>query len=130
VSNPKWEEAMRVTSIIVHSSRTLFIHLLLAFGMIAIPAVGVGGSEQARISSKQTPQTGTVRWFNPTKGYGAIVPDNGGDELYVHYTGIVSKQFNLEEGERVQFIINDHPTQGRQASNVEPIQDAKKKRNK
>ena len=61
---------------------------------------------------------GTVKWFNEDKGYGFITPDDGGEDLFVHYTAIQSGGFrNLEEGERVAYEV----TQGRkgmQAVNV------------
>ena len=61
---------------------------------------------------------GTVKWFNEDKGYGFITPDDGGEELFVHYTAIQGSGFRiLEEGERVAYEV----TQGRkgmQAVNV------------
>ncbi len=50
-------------------------------------------------------ETGTVKWFNATKGYGFITRDTGGD-VFVHYSAINSKGYrSLEEGQRVQFEI-------------------------
>ncbi len=50
-------------------------------------------------------ETGTVKWFNATKGYGFITRDTGGD-VFVHYSAIQSKGYRtLEEGQRVQFEI-------------------------
>jgi cold shock protein len=61
---------------------------------------------------------GTVKWFNEDKGYGFITPDDGGEELFVHYTAIQGSGYrSLEEGERVSY----EPAQGRkgmQAVNV------------
>ncbi len=49
---------------------------------------------------------GTVKWFNQEKGYDFISPDEGGDNLFVHYSGIVGEGFrSLEEGERVSFEV-------------------------
>ena len=49
---------------------------------------------------------GTVNWFNGDKGYGFITPDEGGDDLFVHYTSIEGSGFRgLEEGERVSYEV-------------------------
>jgi CspA family cold shock protein len=49
---------------------------------------------------------GTVNWFNGDKGYGFITPDEGGDDLFVHYTSIEGSGFrDLEEGERVSYDV-------------------------
>jgi CspA family cold shock protein len=64
------------------------------------------------------PQEGTVKWFNDEKGYGFISPDEGGEDLFVHYTGIAGEGFKtLDEGEKVSY----EAAQGRkglQAQNV------------
>ena len=47
---------------------------------------------------------GTVKWFNEDKGYGFIEPDDGGDDLFVHYTGISGSGYkSLEEGQKVSY---------------------------
>lgn len=50
-------------------------------------------------------ETGTVKWFNSTKGFGFITRDSGGD-VFVHYSAINSQGYrSLEEGQRVQFTV-------------------------
>jgi CspA family cold shock protein len=64
--------------------------------------------------------TGTVKWFNETKGFGFISQDNGGDDVFVHFSAIQGDGFKtLAEGAQVSFDIQDGP-KGPQASNVVP----------
>jgi len=50
--------------------------------------------------------TGTVKWFNNAKGYGFILPDQGGEDLFVHYTSIVMEGYKtLKAGQMVAFDI-------------------------
>jgi CspA family cold shock protein len=52
--------------------------------------------------------TGTVKWFNEKKGFGFITPDDGGKDLFVHYTAIKAKGYaTLEEGQKVSFEIGE-----------------------
>ncbi len=60
---------------------------------------------------------GTVKWFSRTKGYGFIQPEEGPD-VFVHYSAIQGGGFrNLEEGDQVEFIIENSP-KGPQAADV------------
>ncbi len=63
--------------------------------------------------------TGTVKWFSRVKGYGFIQPDGEGKEdVFVHFSAIVGTGFrNLNEGDRVEFGIEDTP-KGPQAVDV------------
>jgi CspA family cold shock protein len=47
---------------------------------------------------------GTVKWFSEQKGYGFITPDEGGKDLFVHFSSIIGEGFrNLEDGQQVEF---------------------------
>ena len=49
---------------------------------------------------------GTVKWFNPTKGYGFIAPDSGGKDVFVHITAVQAAGLSgLNEGQRVSFDV-------------------------
>jgi len=62
---------------------------------------------------------GTIKWFNEAKGFGFILPDGGGKDIFVHYSGIVMKGFKtLAEGERVEYEMETGPDGKLQASNV------------
>jgi len=64
--------------------------------------------------------TGTVKWFNESKGFGFITQDNGGADVFVHFSAIQGSGFKtLAEGQTVSFDIQDGP-KGPQAANVNP----------
>ena len=61
---------------------------------------------------------GTVKWFNDAKGFGFITPENGGDDLFAHFSAIQGNGFKtLAEGQRVTFDVTTGP-KGQQASNI------------
>ena len=63
--------------------------------------------------------TGSVKWFNDSKGYGFITPDDGGDDLFAHFSAITMQGFKtLKEGQKVSFEATTGP-KGKQASNIQ-----------
>lgn len=65
--------------------------------------------------------TGTVKWFNDSKGYGFISPDGGGEDLFAHHSAIQANGFRtLQENQKVSFDIVTGP-KGKQAANIKPI---------
>ncbi|MDC8446554.1 MAG: cold-shock protein [Nitrosomonas sp.] len=64
--------------------------------------------------------TGIVKWFNDSKGFGFITPDDGGEDLFAHFSAIQSSGFKtLKEAQRVMFDITSGP-KGKQAANIRP----------
>ncbi len=65
--------------------------------------------------------TGTVKWFNDDKGFGFITPDEGGEDLFVHHTGIAGSGFkSLDEGAKVSYEATQGQ-KGMQADNVSAV---------
>ena len=65
--------------------------------------------------------TGTVKWFNDSKGFGFITPDDGGKDLFVHFSAIQSNGFKtLEENQKVSYDVTSGP-KGDQATNIQSM---------
>lgn len=66
-------------------------------------------------------QTGIVKWFNDGKGFGFIAPDDGGKDLFAHFSEIRGTGFKtLAENQRVSFEVTQG-AKGPQASNIQPL---------
>jgi cold shock protein len=64
---------------------------------------------------------GTVKWFNAEKGFGFIAQEDGGDDVFVHYSAIVTQGYkSLDENQKVEFDVTQSP-KGPQAENVRPL---------
>ncbi|MDD6255454.1 MAG: cold-shock protein [Eubacteriales bacterium] len=70
-------------------------------------------------------KNGTVKWFNPDKGYGFIADDEGGDDVFVHFSAIIADGFRtLNEGQKVTFETEPDPknTDKLRAVNVKVVE--------
>jgi CspA family cold shock protein len=64
---------------------------------------------------------GTVKWFNAEKGFGFITPDDGGADVFAHFSAIASSGYRtLDENQRVEFEIAQGQ-KGPQAANIRPV---------
>jgi CspA family cold shock protein len=79
----------------------------------------VSDDQVTYLKEGRTMATGTVKWFNDAKGFGFITPDDGGEDLFAHFSAIQMNGFkSLKEGQKVQFDVVQGP-KGKQASNIQ-----------
>ena len=65
--------------------------------------------------------TGTVKWFNADKGFGFITPDDGGADVFAHFSAISASGFrSLDENQKVEFEVTQGQ-KGLQAENIRPL---------
>jgi CspA family cold shock protein len=70
---------------------------------------------------EQDMATGTVKWFNADKGFGFIAPDDGGEDVFAHFTAIQSSGYrSLNENQKVEFDV-EQGQKGLQAANIRPL---------
>ena len=60
--------------------------------------------------------TGTVKWFNTTKGYGFIQPDDGTDDVFVHISAVERSGINIHEGQKLSYELQRDPKKGKSAA--------------
>lgn len=66
---------------------------------------------------------GIVKWFNDAKGFGFISPDEGGEDLFAHFSAIEMKGFkSLKEGQKVSYEVVTGP-KGKQAAHIKPVRE-------
>ncbi|KGK34044.1 cold-shock protein [Taylorella equigenitalis] len=72
------------------------------------------------VSSNSNRVTGTVKWFNDTKGFGFVTPEGSNEDLFIHFSSIQMEGFKtLKENQKISFEITEGP-KGKQAINTQP----------
>ena len=88
-------------------------------GMCCADVDGAAASPIERV--KEHMAQGTVKWFNAEKGFGFIAQEDGGDDVFVHYSAIQTNGYkSLDENQKVEFDVTQGP-KGPQAENVRPL---------
>jgi CspA family cold shock protein len=89
-----------------------------------VPAGHLGGPiviRRVELQREKCMATGTVKWFNDAKGFGFITQDNGGEDVFCHYSAVQGDGFkSLAEGQKVEFDVVKGP-KGLQAQNVRKV---------
>ncbi len=83
-------------------------------------ALAIRGASSITTLRKAYMTTGTVKWFNPDKGYGFIQPDDGGKDVFVHISAVEQSGLrHLQEGQKINFeVIADKRTGKSSAGNL------------
>lgn len=87
--------------------------------MVNAPAGMAPDCIKSLVRDRGNMATGTVKWFNDSKGFGFITPDDGSEDLFAHFSAINMNGFKtLKEGEKVSFDVTQGP-KGKQAANIQ-----------
>jgi cold shock protein len=104
--------------------RRIFFGLGLRFSWASgfrVALTGSGHGVRAADIEDRIMAQGTVKWFNADKGFGFIAQDEGGDDVFVHFSAIQTQGYkSLDEGQKVEFDVTQGP-KGPQAENVRAI---------
>ena len=97
-----------------------FAGILLLKTSIHIGACAIGACFVCDFEGRLYMTTGTVKWFNPDKGYGFIRPDDGGKDVFVHISAVEQSGLrNLQEGQKISYeVVADKRTGKSSASNL------------
>ena len=79
------------------------------------------GGDRFRVGGRPQLATGRVLQFDQGRGYGFVAADDGGEDVFAHYSAINSSGFkSLQEGQKVSFDVTQGP-KGLQAANIQPV---------